>query len=359
MKTICIILVAALVPCVIFAQNNTGNVTQSGNSNQAYIDQIGASNYGTIMTKGNSNDDATPLGGHTFYWAGPTAMGAQGVTQWGNTNHGTILQDASTYSSFAGMFQGNGTNWMELNQVGTGNVAYADQTGNSNGYYLFGNRSATGKGYIFQNGNGNAGFISEQGNNNNAQITQGLLGSWGGGGAWTSYGVNNSYGEILQMGDGNLATLEQYTGPGNVGVTQQTGTKNDSWQWQWGAGNQAFAKQNNTGSTSWNSSQQWQGLNEFYAYLGPVSGNEAWLDQNGTNDFSGQYQFSGNNNYSRVNQTGDNDYSFVKQTGNLNHAEADQYGGNNNWSMQLQTTSGNSSIVLQNGSFNWSFVSQH
>ena len=92
MKKLNLFLNAAFIMAAsaIFAQSNTGTVTQTGLNNEGIVDQTGGShNTGTIISVGNLNKDKSTMWGN---WRSGTSalMLAKGVTQIGSWNTALI-----------------------------------------------------------------------------------------------------------------------------------------------------------------------------------------------------------------------------------------------------------------------------
>jgi len=356
MKTLLAFAIALLLPVLVFAQGNIGNVSQTGGGNSAYINQLGPSNEGYISSSGNDNNDATTAPGHSFICiAEPVEMFAKGISQTGADNYGSITQVATTSTNMAGMMQLGNSNQMLIQQGGAnGNVAYADQIGDHNGYATVSWRSILPKSYIWQFGNENSSFVKTIGNNNVTSVLQGYTAAWGG---WSGTWVHNTgIADIYQAGDWNVASVEQYGGSvgyDNHAYITQEGSSNDGYVWEGG--------HSNTGkiNTNGNSNKAWQFMGQYPAGNGGYASNSNYAEtyQDGNSNESETYVL-GHSNSSWVDQDGnDNDSYILQKDANSNNAWATQNGGGNA-STQYQYSNSNSSTVTQVGDSNTSTVTQ-
>src|SRR5574338_414273 len=164
----------ALLTIVFFAgfmmAQNTATITDNGNDNGAYIEQVGLTNTATVTQTGNNNSaDITDIYHSSLY--GP--LNAKGITQYGNGNEGTITQ----YNGFSGTVSAGPI--AGIGQYSNENTATISQSGNTawmQGYAWAQQQGGTGNqstqnqwivsyqfSHVLQNGNDNEAETNQSG----------------------------------------------------------------------------------------------------------------------------------------------------------------------------------------------------
>lgn len=268
-----------------------------------------------------------------------------------------------------------------VEQQGTANASYIDQTGsdvgNKNNVYVkqWGNVQPSISGYqnhseitqdgagndftALQQGDTNMNFGSQVGLDNTVMVKQGANAAQQ---AQDNVALSDQDGkdnsaEIEQYYDNNMASItqrnDQVAGVGNQSYQLQTANPNQTAGHtaigeQWGDDNKLVQMQDSGSPAS-------GGANHAEAYQGDATAGAV-------NAFAQQLQ-SGDNNEAYSNQFGVNDESFQEQNGSANVAVARQNtlptNGGDNLLEQYQEGTGNRASADQNGSNNQSFQEQY
>lgn len=342
LMSVCILVVAAGLAA---AQSNTSTVTQSGNNDNANIQQTGSLNEGTVkQTNGNYNNvlmTQASINGAS-YGKATTAT----VNQRGSSNTSKINQDRTggqqSYQSTATVDQTGTNNTSVIQQTGYyqgSNSAKATQIGNNNEVYQYQINDYGNNVESYQNGN------YDYAKQYNAKVASG----------------NHDY--ISQTG-GNSQHAEQWGyGSDNQHMTAlQTGTSNYSYQYQSGLKNIESVKQTGTG----NHAEQRQYHGSYYYNGQYAHQHTADITQIGNDNKAYQYQdenisdvWANSRNTSSIYQKGSSDVSHVSQYDGLNTGNVTQIGGNLNVGNIYQYSVGNMATISQNGSGNYGQVTQH
>jgi hypothetical protein len=228
--------------------NQDSRVDQSGEHNEAAIDQVDArmgsmggstanlvqsGDYNTA-TQTQASAGNTAGGRNTMYstQAGTYSQSNQSQSGVSNT-HANVMQDAGTTGNLASQSQTNGDDMSAfIHQTGGSSGNHADQTQNAtfttavaiqDGTNSFSTQTQTGYGNdagVHQGvGSGNTAMQSQDGSYLNASIDQ------------TGAGASNNYAKQTQTGISNNASIEQHSA-GNYAEQAQ--------------GNNTFTYQNNT-----------------------------------------------------------------------------------------------------------------
>jgi len=290
MKKVSLFLGMVLAASFAMAQN-TATVTDNGDGNRSYVNQLGATNNAIIDQIGDLNNaDFIEPWDHfksSIDGIGILAKDARGVTQVGDDNTGIIIQ----HNAFVGIGQAGPI--AGLKQTGNKNTASITQTASS----------AWMQDYAWakQSGDGN--------NSTQNQIS------------------TNSYSFILQQG---VTQVDPNVAVGNTATTQQISTSSNANIWQIGERNNAYQLQ--TVGTGWS------------------SGNLAEATQNGNDNISNQYQY-GSSNTAKTQQLTNWNVANITQNGNANRAEVLQETGDVNI-VNLTQDGGAQADIVQDGDHN-------
>jgi hypothetical protein len=338
----------AMVFAASFAMaQNTATVTELGNNNAGYVNQLGATNTATIDQIGNLNNASTSDVYASSLFGKLTDT--KGVTQVGDHNTGTITQhNPYVGTTMAGPIAG-------LNQTGDWNTAIISQTHNT----AWDQEYAWAK----QSGDGN---MSTQ-NQDYTYAFQSHI--------WQQGRSLANPGDALTT-VGNIARTDQEGGYGQNASIWQDGVRNNAYSFQ---GNAAFGyTQSNLAETTQkgndNKSTQYQyGSSNTAKTIQLTNSNTSNLIQNGNQNEMVITQKIGNLNVVNltqsdeadgyVNQFGDNnvlkglDADIIATSLNGSTLHLDQTGSGN--TLSLQQTNGATAIVTQNGITNTSVVIQN
>ena len=324
-----------------FAQSNDATVGQTGNDNDATVEQTNAgSNSATVTQDGDENRvDLTQRN----YGASGSAGHEATISQDGDRNEADILSQG-----------GVGVNTVSLEQIGTGNYSQIDQ--------FWGSNDAA----VTQDGSDNDVLISHRGTfDSEASVTQ--IGSEndadildGGQGTGPNTGTSSS---IYQSGDNNIATITQFADDnsasswvsGNDNEVLQTQSSADNGQrveitgdnnvytvdQEVGSGNRLYVNSRGTGP----------GDNSSYAYDSDFT-----ATQSGSNNLvSGS--MGGTNNSLTITQMGDN--NMVSGGLGLWDAAGFTIEGSNNVAVIDQQSNGNSAVLSTMGDGNTATITQN
>jgi hypothetical protein len=327
--------------------NNAATVTQGGSGAQASVTQS-QGGYGVAAPSNTSTSDQEGAGDNLT------------VVQVGN-NTSSIAQTSNSVGEYALVGQSNNFNSSTIVQAGQSEFALVNQeegTGNNASI----SQSGTGAGNVTPVGSDRSNIVPGPGD---LVLSENVPGDSVLPGApnLTRYGVtgaavdqvgSNNIGAVSQQGTQNFADVSQEndTAPGgNIGtVIQGSGVSySDGVMYQLGQNNIASINQSGGGSTY---STIWQNGNSNQAYSTQVGSNvsEIAQGQNGASAHIGNIPDPGsatpvNNDYASVTQGG-GDTSLVNQTGNNDNAQVSQQAANA------------TSTVTQGGSFNVAVVRQ-
>ena len=208
---------------MVFAQNNTADIDQSGNNNSADVDQFGYSNFAEIVQSGNDDIAEIDQSGNENQASIEQSQGGSGA----RSAEGYIDQqgDGNVASQEQRIWSAHNTILAIIDQVGFDNTATQNQN----------------------TGTSVRAEISQQGYDNVASQTQEF-----------TYGFSSAL--IDQVGDGNQATQLQNSrdseavilqeGLDNVAAQTQSGRYNDAEIAQYGAENQASITQDGENNTA-------------------------------------------------------------------------------------------------------------
>jgi len=320
-KRILTIIAVVLAVSGLALAGNIADITQTGSSNAAKINQNMDKHTASITQTGNENDALIEQ-----ICTGSYPGGQATITQTGNKNYGEILDYGGDQSSHKGI----------ITQEGDEN--YASQLYTS------------GKSW-----NGNKGTILQYGNKNKSYQTFGYIGTDYSSQLKAEQHGDENYAEQKSARNGNFGNIYQ---EGNLNQARQDlgGRTNEACTTQLGDENKAEIVQ--TGNSNGHDcsacdicmdceglcNQYQQGnLNEAYAY---VTG-----DENNTCQCQ-----KGNSNYAYIEILGDLNTAQQCQVNDLNHAEIYQT-GNSNVACQCQN-GGDSSVITQTGGSNSACVNQ-
>jgi len=310
MKKIILGAVALIIGAIGFAQN-ASVVLQSGPSQYANVDQIGANT--SLVIQSNYNNDAF-------------------ATQNG-TSSGLQIQEGT--NGLARLTQTGNTNVSAQYQTGEGNIVRASMIGDDN---------ATAQ---FQSGDYNV-----------ANINIGTFGSDGNTAWQVQEGMNNLLNSRL-LGNDNTSGQVQ-SGENNIANVYARGWRNEGYQLQGGQDNRAHIRIGYpAGGVSDNFAFQQQ-----FGGTGAMSVNNiARIDQLGDRNTAGQIQGGDNiddlrNNLATIIQTGNDNTAYQMQGGNdvpgataSNNTVFSGQNGNDNLSVQVQDGINNIARIVQDGNF--------
>lgn len=316
-SAMCVLL---MVPVIAFSAN-LANVTQVGDSDTATVDQIGAGNNANVSQYGNG-------------------LKAD-VDQVGSGNAATVSQGASGASVNSSALVGY-VSGAKISQVGDNNVASTTwHVGNLGSQIMQNGDSNTAS----QDLSGTSGYkagkyaidIQQTGNfNQAAQVTSAKYGT---------YGIQEML--VKQDGDLNVATQTSISGISDGMEIIQTGSSNQSMQFQDGMHDKASANIVGNGNVT-NQSQ-------VYTVWG-LTDRTVTIDILGDTNNATQSQF-GVSSTADISIVGNANTAMQSQVGNNNFAKLTQ-NGNNNFACQSQVGNGNSSTVVQTGNLNSAMVMQ-
>ena len=392
-----------------FAGGSSSTVTQNGTAENASINQVAATNSGSVVlqnggynyagvVQGGNSDSANVTQDQSF-----SPLGANP----NNSNFYNISNSTQTGVNDSAIVRQHGANTSSINQHGLsvgvngGEHAIVQQVGQANS-------SAIGQG-----GAGEVGVVAQTGNYNSASITQtgtgdgaddnefgplyenllpAPIGNIGSDGATVLSLGNYNIANISQAGYRQFAGVEGFGDSNNASVTQGAaqafangvveawGNSNLSSINQFGAGTSAFSLIAQSGSTNeahntqdgTNFSQILQGTSNPYGQAGSSSNAYASVNQTntgGAENVSYVSQFDAS--YAYVTQIGRNNLSTVTQNAGSAGSQAHvyQHGGNDNTSTVTQdggfesayvdqSNSSNESTITQSGSANYANVNQ-
>jgi hypothetical protein len=348
MKKLSFLFAMVLAANVVMAQN-TSNITQTGNTNDADVTQTGSNLLNGSQT-GNLNEATVTQISTT---ASNEALFEQGGGIYepnpGNSNDIVISQNgASNYAKSREYHSGNKASITQIGNLdiakqwiwgGNGNTAIQSQTGGNQNYSEIAINGLNGV---------NDARTNQVGNKNIGSIGQG----WSG----RAHGSNTA--SISQIGDQNKVDLSDYYavgelggytidlvglgvqqyGSGNVGRVTQDGYRNSAAIWQFGDANTGVLIQNTS--------------NYGKAVLVQIgSHNAASLTQSYGSD-ADIYQ-EGNSNTLK----GAEGWNIMATSLNGSTLELDQLGNGN--TLGLQQTNGASATVMQDGMTNTSVIIQN
>ena len=267
------------VGAMSFAQINTSNVNQVGNTNSSTVGQHGGANDADVDQYGTSN----------------TSLVSQGLEPGlflAQSNKATVLQDGVS-------------NCGKISQSNVKNEAFQTQVGNSNKAWIWqdqitGAPGAT-QGFDFAR-------QTQRGDNNLAVIDQGTSGN--------ERPIAPSVFNSAQLAFSAAVTTPFTPHKSNRATQDQTGGGNDAYASQGGIGNQSSQIQTSPLATSVANGN----VSNHYQY---GDGNKASLTQNGTKLLENTMQI-GNNNTSTVMQTGMGHQHLGFSKGNGNTITATQ-----------------------------------
>jgi len=182
--------------------NNTADVDQSGDSNDSNIDQYGMGTAGSTATVDQNGDyDYSDI----EQWNGPQAGNTATVTQGGDDG-------AEDYNHTSEIYQAGGLHTATVTQYGMDEESYVDQVGTGNTATVNQSGNSFNDSWVDQNGLNNTAEVDQIGNENDAHITQGV-------GADNNFGAIDQTDEaelnqafIAQSGDGNETRIVQKDG---------------------------------------------------------------------------------------------------------------------------------------------------
>ena len=393
MKRLIILVIAlSLVGSFAFAEN-TGDITQTGDhndaeavqngDNEATVEQVGDYQTATVdqngenvggvyqLYDGSHNTAELSQDGNNEAWI------TQGVPNWtnyaasdANWNEASVEQMGENYAvleQYGGTNSSNG-NEGEITQNGDGNVAYAYQGwtyygwGPEPGQPTWALKSYNSDVNISQVNNENSAYVWQYGGNRNdvavaqdgignlASITQGFIyvdhdysfthpvyNTQDNNASVTQTGDDN-IGKLMQIGDNNSFKLSQ-TGSGNsVGFDDDDGTQlpdRNEYFYQDGDNNQ-FAGLNKSGDNI-----------SFRANWDAEQHNGALLDagSEGITGYYGSFQ-QGDDNVIGLRQ-GASDEALIQQLGNNNTSTLWQQGSGTNEATMLQNGNNNTASLIQ------------
>lgn len=324
MRRIYISALALTIGAIGFAQTNKSTVEQLGTDGESKVVQIGGGHNQAVQYQ-TSN------------------AGLVDIYQKGNSNYANQDQDKQWQGNTA--FDASPSNmFMTIKQIGDRNRAWqtqrwssqtaiADQRGNDN----------TSR--QFQSGNhNNLAEVYQRGNMHTATQNQ--------------EGETASWVYINQTGYKNTATQNQIKGRYNIATARQSGQRNTSNQTQKGygsGGDKNIVSVNQSGND--NTATQDQSNPGSIHFNSPS--NVAEIVQSANNGRATQHQY-GLDGYQRITQkNGSSNYGYQYQdvASELENATLMQ-NGSGNWSQQYQYGMNNTSNVTQHGNSNWSKVTQ-
>ena len=314
---------------------NTGGVYQLNNGNN---------NVATFSQNGSGNDASINQGMTQGYWTNYESVGAKWnkatLTQTGNSNEGYLEQYGGSNST-------NG-NVSTLKQNGNGNFAYSAQgwaysgwgetptTSHLQSYNSKVNISQINNdnwvGVWQYGGSGNNATVSENGNNNLAEISQGFI--------YTDYAytfstpvinTQNNNAKITQTGDNNKGKVFQLGNNNSFNLSQAQGSSVGSDPSTSGLGESRNAYFQQDGSNN-----QFNGVQTDGAKLDAVG--------EGITGYYGSFQKGNGNN---ISLTQYNDNALMQQMGNSNNATLWQGGTAVNNATILQNGNTNNANVHQ------------
>ncbi|MFD1293816.1 hypothetical protein ACFQ5N_08220 [Lutibacter holmesii] len=265
---------------------NMSLINQTGDRNDANVFQTGQVNYSAVnqdgysgLIEGFDNDANVYQEGDRNY---------SDVGQHGEFNQGDVIQIGNDNYSM----QNVGTGWAEYNS------AYVRQEGD-------GNASSQTQWY-----DGNDAKIEQLTDNNEATQIQ------------TSTNTH-------MAGTGNSASIWQYGGDDNVAFQEQTGTKNSAFSEQNGMGNTSKSTQSGIGNSGdgiySNFARTLQIGDNNLACVdqdgGMLGANGSWIYQLGNDNKAGVSQ--------ETSASGWGNLSYISQYGNSNTASVTQINGSN------------------------------
>jgi hypothetical protein len=326
MKKLFALFTVVLFSGFMMAQNNTSNVTETGDNNSAVVNQTGQ-NTSTIT-------QLSKVGA-----ASGTATDAT-VTQNGITNESIVYQDRTqspdprnedvaivsqtgesnySYLEQAGIY--GGSNLAKVTQISPlttlGNDAYQYQAGYENNMEIYQN-GAENYGYQLTGfTRRNTDYLQQLGTSNEAYQY--------------AYGEDDQHITAYQNGTDNYS-YQQQSGLKNVEYVNQTGNNNKAWQYQFHGSymfNGSYASQHNASITQLgdgNNATQWQDENVAGAF--DNSRNTSTIYQEGNANTSNVYQYDGLN-IGNVTQVGNDNIGNIYQHTLSNTANINQSGVSN------------------------------
>ncbi len=345
MKNLLTAVVFMLISTGLIAQSNTANVFQNGDDNEGNVTQSGSSNFADVNQfdgdenlvnvdqNGSSNAVYLAQGMTENYWGYTTSAMS------GNRNQADIDQ------------VGTGNLVGDFVQVGDDNIASVDQAGVNNEAYVY-----QGWAYGFWGETAITSALSSY--NSTVSIKQVNADNFG---AVWQYGGSDNHANIDQDGVFNVASIAQgfiyedgaydftypvYNTENNYASVTQLGNDNVAKLFQLGDDNSFTLNQNGAGNRvgyDAGVSGQVPKRNAYFAQDGDFNTFTGVQNDGATLDIA-SYQLGDENNIDLI--QGEDDVALIQQNGDLNTANVYQYGVDNNAS------------VIQNGNSNVANVSQ-
>ena len=253
----------------MISNNNTGSITQDGNDNLTQLLQVGDLNTGNISTTGDNNE-AYAYQGWAGDWWGFGGVLAElysdnstvTIDQIGNSNKGAVWQYGGDNNS-ASISQDGDLNSSSISQGFIYDDANYDFT-----YPVYNTVDNTAS--VDQAGNDNIGKVFQLGDGNSFSLTQSGDGNTVGGrglsgledvrnGYFAQDGDDNEFvgvqndGATLDDGSfqfGDFNDIDLLQGAGDVSLIQQSGDWNTANVHQYGGGQDATVIQNGNSNTS-------------------------------------------------------------------------------------------------------------
>jgi hypothetical protein len=354
MKRLTLTVAALLGGFHAIAQGNNSTVTQTGDFNDALVNETGT-HRSTVLQNSNaaslSEKNQTTVT-QSNITAGNLKNSVSKVEQHGKSHVTTVIQQGqNSLEAYIGsngiVANSNENNETYAKQYGAGNIGKQiiqgsssegsflslTQGGTDNESHQVASNAVDSKGYVTQSGLRNDAWQELEGSNNEARIQQ-------------TQDDNHAFQQILGTGSDNNMSMVSQIGHFNVARVVTTGSDNFFDASQVGDRNEVLGL---SGALTSHAEQTGDENSATLAQIG--NDNKFLILQDGNGNI-----ITGSTSTGAL-QLGDGNSATFSQEGVGHKIISDQY-GNNNTEIVTQTGNGNISTVYQSGAFNRATVRQ-